>query len=204
MKSFVRLFVFVVLLGSFGLTARAEEMAPAAADQAAADKAAMMEKMKAASTPGAEHKVLEQLAGKWTAATKFWMDPSAPAEESTGTADAEIVFGGRFLKETYTGTAHGQPFEGVGYTGYDNVKKQYVGNWVDSMATGIMNSTGTYDAASNTLKMGGTMSCPINGDMKMRMETVITDNDHHTMTGYMTGADGKEAKGMEIVYTRAQ
>ena len=203
MKLFVRLFVFVMLLGSFGITAYAEEAAPPAQDKAAADKAAMMEKMKAASTPGAEHKALEPLAGKWTAASKFWMDPSAPAEESADTAEGEIVFGGRFVKETYKGTAHGEPFEGVGYTGYDNVKKEYVGTWIDGMSTSIMHSTGQYDAASKTLKMGGTMSCPINGEMKMRMETVITDNDHHTMTGYMTGADGKEAKGMEIVYTRA-
>ena len=203
MKSFSRLFVLGMLFAALAAPGWAEETAPAAADdKAAAEKAAMMEKMKAASTPGAEHKALEVLTGKWTTASKFWMDPSAPAEESTGTAEGEMVFGGRFLKETYTGTAHGQPFEGVGYTGYDNVKKQYVGTWVDSMATGIMNSTGQMDG--NTLKTGGTVSCPINGDMKMRMETVITDNDHHTMTGYMTGADGKEAKGMEIVYTRVQ
>ena len=204
----VRMFVFVLISALFvsGAAFAADEAAPAdapAQDKAAADKAAMMEKMKAASTPGAEHKVLEILAGRWTAASKFWMDPNAPAEESTGTAATEMVFGGRFLKETYKGTAHGEPFEGVGYTGYDNVKKQYVGNWVDSMATGIMNSTGEYDAASKTLKTGDTMSCPINGEAKMRMENVITDNDHHTLTGYMTGADGKESKGMEIVYTRA-
>ncbi len=198
MKLMTRLFVFVMLLGTLGTAARAEE-----AKAPAADKAAMMEKMHAAMTPGAEQKALEAWAGKWTTASKFWMDPNAPAEESTGTAVTEMVYGGRFLKETYTGTAHGQPFEGVGYTGYDNVKKEYVGTWIDSMSTSIMHSTGQYDAASKTLTMGGNVSCPFNGDMKMRMETVVTDNDHHTLTGYMTGADGKEAKGMEIVYTRA-
>jgi hypothetical protein len=35
----------------------------------------------------------------------------------------------------------GMPFEGLGYTGYDNVKKQYFGTWIDSMSTGIMTSS---------------------------------------------------------------
>src|SRR5262245_1629106 len=89
----LRLFVFVLLMGSLAGIAQAEEAAaPAEADKAAAEKAAMMEKMKAASTPGAEQKELEQLTGNWTTASKFWMDPNAPAEESTGTASNEMVF----------------------------------------------------------------------------------------------------------------
>jgi hypothetical protein len=37
----------------------------------------------------------------------------------------------------------GMPFQGRGYTGYDNVKKKYVGTWMDSFSTGVMSFTST-------------------------------------------------------------
>ncbi|MEZ0267463.1 MAG: DUF1579 family protein [Phycisphaerae bacterium] len=40
--------------------------------------------------------------------------------------------------------------------------------------------------------------------MKMKMVYTIQDKDKHTFTMYMPGPDGKEAKMMEIVYTRAK
>ena len=204
MKLSLRSFVFVMLIGLSGTLVRAEEAAAPAQDTAA-QKAAMMEKMKAMTSPGAAHKVLEPLAGKWTYASKFWMNAEGPAEESTGSSDNELVFGGRFLKETVKGTWNGEPFEGVGYTGYDNIKAEYESNWIDGAATGIMNSSGQYDAATNTLKLSGTASCPLTGEKnrQMRMENAITDNDHHTFSSYGMGPDGKEFKMMEIVYTRA-
>jgi hypothetical protein len=42
--------------------------------------------------------------------------------------------GGRFLGQRYTGSMMSAPFEGVGYTGYDNVTKKYWGTWIDRMS----------------------------------------------------------------------
>src|ERR1035438_2526899 len=101
----------------------------------------------AAATPGEAHKKLEPMVGSFTVVTKMWMDPAKPPEESTGTSESKWVLGGRFVEQRVEGTAMGQPFSGIGYTGYDNYKKKYVGSWTDTMGTMIMISTGTADAS---------------------------------------------------------
>src|SRR5262245_58168034 len=114
MKS-IRLFVFMLLMGLAGTTIAAAEEAAKPAETAApaegqaAPDPAMMEKMKAAMAPGEAHKALEPLAGKWTYKSKFWMKADAPAEESSGTSESEMIYGGRFLKETVKGTWNGEP-----------------------------------------------------------------------------------------------
>ncbi len=209
MKSFSRMFMIVMLMAMWGSVASAEEGYQTAASpdaKAGAEKQAMMEKMKKMTSPSEAHKILEPLAGKWTYTSKFWMAPDGKPEESSGTAEDSMIFGGRFLKEDFKGTWMNQPFEGLGYMGYDNIKEEYVDVWLDNMATSIMKMSGTYDAAKKTLTFTGTNSCPLTGekDRKGRSELVITDNDHHAYFMYMNGADGKEFKAMEINYQRAQ
>jgi hypothetical protein len=41
------------------------------------------------------------------------------------------VLGGRFVEQRYAGNFMGQPFSGLGYTGYDNYRKKYIGSWMD-------------------------------------------------------------------------
>ena len=71
------------------------------------------------------------------------------------------------------------------------------------MGSGITIMTGQYDEATKTLKMSGTQSSPATGkDSPIRQETTITGNNTYTQTMYMPGADGKEMKFMEAVFTR--
>ncbi len=201
MKSLTRMLVFVMLFGMFGVAAQAEEAAAPAMD---AEKAAQMEKMMALMAPSDAHKALEPLAGKWTYTAKMWMTPDSPVEESTGTSQDDLIYGGRFLMQVVKGTMMGKPFEGLGFTGYDNIKKEYVSVWLDGMATGVMTSSGQYDAATKTITEMGVNSCPLTGekDRKGRNVTTLVDNDHKTYTAYAAGPDGKENKMMEIAYTR--
>src|SRR6476620_10491158 len=95
----------------------------------------------------------------------------------------------------------GQPFSGIGYTGYDNVMKKYVGTWMDTASTGVMTSKGTL--TGNVMKSTATMSDPMTGKMStMTMKTTVADNDHHTMEMWGAGPNGKNYKMMEITYTR--
>ena len=193
-----------------GMAVFAADQKPAASAVApAADKVsqdAMMEKMKQMMSPSAAHKILEPLAGKWTYTSKFWSSKDGKAEETAGTSDQAIVFGGRFLKIDVKGTWMGQPFEGIGYTGYDNIKQEYVSTWLDSMATGIMTDSGQYDEATKTLRTSGTCSCPLTGEKARphRAEWTITDNDHNTYATYLKNSDGTEFKAMEINYERVK
>lgn len=161
-----------------------------------------MQAMMAAMTPGEHHEHLKKLAGNFDYTIKTWMDPAAPPVESTGKRTAVLMLGGRFLEETYTGVMMGMPFEGIGWMGYDNVEKQYVGTWMDNMSTGIMTMHGTCDKGS--WSMTGESSDPTTGKkMTSRSVTKLVDDNTFTMEMYMPGPDGKEMKWMEMTCKRS-
>lgn len=181
-----------------------EAVAPAA--EMTEEQKAMQARMQEFTTVNANHEALKALEGKWTTHAKFWMDPKGPAEESDGTSEAKMIMNGRFLEQNFTGTIMGQPYEGRGTMGYDNMKKEYVTTWLDNMGTGIMTSAGQFDADKKVLTTEGSMSCPVVGDGHRWYKEILTivDADHYTYESYMKDKDGNEYKGMEIVYTRAQ
>ena len=190
-----------------GLNVQAEEAA-APSDAAAQPDAAMaakMEEMKKLGAPGENYKALEALVGKWKTSVKWWMSADGQPEVSEGTSDNQWILGGRFVQETFKGTSMGQPFEGIGILGYDNIRAEYSALWLDNMATGIMVGAGQYDAATLTFSKTSTMSCPMTGEKNRTMRSVckIVDKDHYTLEMFMNDKDGKEFKGMEISYERA-
>jgi hypothetical protein len=167
------------------------------------DEKAAMEAMQKAATPGEEHKKLEAVVGTFDAKVKTWMDPSKPPEESTGTSENTWVLGNRYVQMKYQGTMMGQPFSGMGYQGYDNVTKKYVGTWMDTMSTGIMTSTGQADKSGKTMTMSASAADPVSGKMmKLTEKMTVKDNDHHSFEMWAPGPDGKPVKMMEIEYTR--
>jgi hypothetical protein len=190
---------FLVVVAALAIGADEKKTAPAAGKM---DEKAMMDMMAKYSTPGVEHKKLEAFVGTWDTTAKMWMDPSAPPQESKGTAENKMALGGRFLEQQFEGTFMGQPFSGVGYTGYDIYKKQYVGTWMDTMGTQIMSSTGTADA-SGKMTFTGTVDDPMtNKKMDFKETITVVDNDHHVFEMWMPGPDGKMFKTLEITYTK--
>ena len=196
---------WVLVLAGMCFVSGAAFATDAKVDEKVAAEKAQIEKMKAIMAPGPAHQTLEALAGKWNYSSKFWMSPEAKPEETTGVAEHTMIYGGRFLRQEVKGTWMNQPFEGMGITGYDNIRGQYQTLWVDSMATGMMWVSGQYDAATKTLHQSGTNSCPLTGekDRKGHSEWKVTDTDHNTYTAYLAGTDGQEFKAMEIQYQRA-
>ena len=163
---------------------------------------AQMEAWMKASTPGDAHKKLEHMVGSWNVTVKSWMAPGAPPMESTGTAENSWVLGKRWVQEKFTGSFMGMPFEGIGYTGYDNIKQAYVGTWMDNMSTAVMTSTGK-GGAGNTYEFTSTMDDPMTGKSAPVTEKVtFTDADHHSMEMWGAGPDGRQFKMMEIAYSR--
>ena len=167
------------------------------------DEKAMMEIMAKAATPGEQHKKLDVFAGTFDARLKMWMDPSKPPEESTGTAESKWVLGNRYLEQHYEGTFMGQPFSGVGYTGYDNVSKKYVMSWMDTASTGIMSMTGKSDPSGKVMTFSGTMIDPMTGKpCKITQKATVSDNDHYIFEMWGPDPTGKTYKMMEASYTR--
>ena len=169
--------------------------------EGAPDQKAMMEMMQKAATPGEAHKKMDALIGTFDAKVKMFMDPSKPPMEESGTSENTWVLGNRFVEQKYQGTFMGQPFSGIGYTGYDNVTKKYVGTWMDTAGTGMMISKGTM--SGNVMKASATMPDPTTGKMSSAtIKMTVADKDHHTMEMWGAGPDGKTYKMMEIDYTR--
>lgn len=165
----------------------------------------MMAKWTAYGTPGPEHKLLADKVGKWNFTASFWEAPGKPPEKSTGTSEVRSVMGGRYFVDETHGTMMGQPFEGLGITGYDNLRKKYVGSWIDNMGTGLSMSEGTYDASRKVTTYKTEMPDMATGKyMPMRMVERKDSVDQYTAEFYFTGPDGKEFKNMEFVYKRAK
>jgi Protein of unknown function (DUF1579) len=178
-------------------------VAPAGAQdkKKAADEKAAMEAWQKAMTPGDGQKKLEPLVGTFDVKVRTWMDPSRPPDDSTGTSINTWVLGDRFVQMKYEGVFLGGPFNGIGYTGYDNVSKKYVSTWMDTASTGMMWSTGTFDGKSLMTK--ATVSDPMSGKATPVDEKLtIADADHSTLEMFGKGPDGKMFKMMEIQYTR--
>ena len=197
----VRVWVGIVMLaGLTGAALGADKAKKAAAGPP--DEKAMMDAMTKAGTPGDAHKKLEPLIGTFDTKVKMWMDPSKPAEESSGTSVNKWVLGNRWVEQRFEGTFMGQPFSGIGYTGYDNVKKKYVGTWMDSASTAMMTSMGTADA-SGKMTMVGMMDDPMTRkSMKVTTKFSMADPDSQVMEMWCPGPTGKVYKMMEITYTR--
>jgi hypothetical protein len=171
-----------------------------------ADQQAMMDKMMKAATPGPQHEMFKKMAGEWSTTVKFLADPTQPMQESQGTSTITALMDGRYCQEVATGQMMGQPFSGMGITGYDNVMGKYVSSWIDNMGTGIMTGTGTANASGKVISWNGTMSDPVTGKpTKERMVTTIADDNHYTfeMYGIPPGAK-KEMKTLTIEYSRKQ
>lgn len=170
------------------------------------DTQAMMEAWQKASTPGTQHKQLgDQFVGTWDTKMTAWMDPSAPPINSTGKSVNTAVFGGRQLRMDFTGEFMGQPFEGVGYSGYDNVRGKYTSTWTDNMSTGVMMSEGDYDAATRTYTYSAEMPDMMKpgNTIPIRETLRVVDADHHVMEMFEP-RDGKEVKTMMLEYSRAK
>ena len=159
-----------------------------------------------ACTPGPNHKLLDPFVGEWDVKIVSQMAPDAPKSESSGRSSMKWVLDGRFVMQEHSGMMPdmgNMPFKGLGLWGYDNIKKQYVGNWADTMGTGIMESAGVYDAATKTWTMKGSFQEPSGKTVKVREVIKWTDANTHTMDFYQDGPDGKEFKSMTLTYTRA-
>ena len=179
--------------------APAKEAKPAAAP--APD--AMAKAWAAAMTPGEPHARMARLAGSWTTKTKSWGEPGQPPEETTGTCEFRMVLGGRYLEQRFEGTMMGQPFSGIGFTGFDNVKKKYEAYWIDTAGTGMLVMTGTPDKTGKKTTYTGSMLDPLTG-RKVALRSVDTevDDDHLLFEMWAAGPDGKMGKMMEMTYTR--
>jgi len=195
---FVLAVTVIAVMPLFGMQ---DSKKPAA--QPPMDEKAAMEMMMKMATPGEAHKKLEVLVGNWNVKNTMWMDPSKEPTVSEGSSEHKWVLGGRFLEQKFEGQFMGMPFSGLGYTGYDNYKKKYVGVWMDTAGTAVMNTTGSFTAAGKVLRSTARMDDFTTGKVvTVREDVTFVSNNEVKMEMFGPAPDGKEYRMMEIVYTR--
>lgn len=196
MKLLTSIFALTLLTTAF---AHAEEAKDAKKEE-------MMKAWQEASTPGAPHKMLASMAGTWSYTSKMWETPDAKPEESKGTSTMKMILGGRYLQHDTKGKAMGMPFNGMGLTGYDNVKGEYNTFWIDNMGTAMMTGKGKFDDSTKTLTDTGEFSCPMTPSktQSYRGEWKIVDKNNMVYTMYSSGMnpDGPQFKNMEMTFKR--
>ena len=162
---------------------------------------AMEEMMTKLMTPGAPHQHLADGAGKWTATMTMYV-PGGEPNVSSGTLEAEMALGGRYLVSHYHSTYMGQPFEGMSIDGFDNGTQKFFNIWLDEMGTGYFLSEGTASADGKVYTYVGTMNI---GPMSIPTRSEYTYPDKDTIKFDMwQSMGGQEAKSMEVVYKRAK
>ena len=190
--------------------AAAKPAAPATGQPSAEDMKKMMQQMMELTKLNENHKILGELAGDWSYTVKMWMDPSAPAQESKGTAIRKPIMDGRYYVADVTGQMEmpgpdgkkqEMTFKGTSIEGYDNAKKKFVSTWIDNMGTGIMMSEGTYDPATKTFSYDSEIEMLPGMKTKVRETIKIVDKDHHIFEWY-ENRGGQDVKTMEISYAR--
>jgi hypothetical protein len=145
--------------------------------------------------PGPEHQKLKKFEGDWDATVSFM------GSDSKATATYKMDLGGLWLFLSFHGEFAGQKFEGRGTTGYDPIKKKYVGTWVDSMSPSLTVTEGafgkdgkTYTETAEGIGMDGK-------PMKMKWFYEFKDADTLLFTMYSVN-DGKDQEMFKISYKR--
>ena len=165
------------------------------------DEAAMMEAYEKAGTPGEHHAHLDRMVGEWDAEVRFWSSPDAEPMVMQATSKVEWVMDGRFVKETVESDFMGQPFHGLGYTGYNNVTGEYEASWMDNHSTALYRYSGEMDDEGR-LVFYSESADPLTGEkVKEKGISEFVSDDEMIARSYRM-VDGEEVLTMELRYTR--
>ena len=153
--------------------------------------------------PGEGQQKLEPMVGEFDVNIRTWLDPEQPPIESTAVAVTTWVLGKRYIQTMLSGYIMGEPFDGIGYAGYDNVLEQYQATYMDSGGTGMEWFSGSMDPAGESAKLSATIPDPVTGEfLTVEMRLKIAASGDHVTELWEEGPTGKMVRIMELQYTR--
>lgn len=123
------------------------------------DMAAMMAKMRAFTTPGPEHAVLERFLGTW----EMELSVMGGAPEKSEVTWSWLM-DGRWLESRASGSMMGQPMQSASWMGYDRFKQSYVMTFVNTMDTAMLRAEGDLTQDGKTLIAYGTLDEYLTGE----------------------------------------
>lgn len=158
----------------------------------------------APAAPPRDHEWLKRLVGEWDVQFKMYMQPDQPPVESTGTDSVRTLGEHWIIAETKT-TMMGASYHGVLSLGYNALKKQFNGTWIDSFGGQLWVYKGTLNDAGDTMTLETEGPSLTQGpDKTARYKEVhqIKSKDSRTFTSSMEKEDGTWMKIVTIEYRR--
>ena len=161
-------------------------------------------KMPAPMTAGPAHAGFVQLAGTWDVAQTMYMD--GKTMKAKGKQVSRTVLGGLGIAYDYESQmGPGVKFMGHGFQTWAPALNKYESYWFDSFSFGgSSHGWATWDKKTKTMDEVMVGPGPDGKPMTLHAITKVLSKDKMTMVMYSKGADGKEVKMMEMVYTRAK
>ena len=152
-------------------------------------------------TPSKEHEILMKDVGEWSITGKMLLPNGF--QEFTGEEKVEAI--GKFWTVSHYSSDVFGGLKGSATIGFDPLKKQFVGTWVDSFQPAVTQMQGTYDEKTKTMTFAttgrGLDGKPLPGKI------VIHYQDENSRTFTMmhkdpTGQSDEMVKTMEMTYRR--
>jgi len=153
-------------------------------------------------TPGGEHAALNSMIGTFDVKVTVWTDPSAaPVEETLSSINAWVL-DGRWIRTTLAGHIAGEPFNGIGFYGFDKIRQKYEAVWMDTGSTGMVYYKGEFDSDDH-LTMKAEVPNPLTGEPTLlELRITIDSNGDHVTEMWGTGMGDVMFKMMELRHTR--
>lgn len=190
---------WIFAAGSLAATAQEGVAQP---EMNAEDRAAMAAWMASARVAD-QHRWLAEKTGDWEARMELWMDPDADPMESRASVSRTMELGGRVLLDYWSGEIAGDPFEGVGRTGYNNVTGEYWSTWTDTMSTALFESRGAAVEGADQLELRGEHVDPVtNEPVETRYVWTFASADREVLEAYER-RDGDEMRVMRVTLVRS-
>jgi hypothetical protein len=175
------------------------------ADKKEAQATVNAKALESAMTPGEGQKRLEPMVGTFDVQIKTWVDPSKPPIESRATSVSAWVLGKRYIQSMLSGYVLDEPFNGIGYIGYDNASKTYQTAWMDTGSTGITWYTGKMGASGKSAIMKASVTNPLTAKATpVELRLTIAENGNHITEVWGQGNGTKMFKMMELRYTKTK
>lgn len=178
-------------------------------DAAAADKrshaSATLQALDAAMAPGEGQKRLEPMIGTFDVTVRVWTDPAKPPLEYEGSAVNTWVLGGRYVQTMLSTVMDGEPFDGIGYYGFDNVSKSYQAAWMDNGSTAIGWYRGHMDKSGRRAVLESKVIAAVGSKpTEVEMRVSIAEGGDHVTELWGAPGGGKPFKFMELRSVRAK
>ena len=158
------------------------------------------------------HKMISKLSGNWNLHYRLWIDPNSDPEEGDGTADANIILGGRFLQINMDYSIYEKEFTSEHIVGYDMDVRRFSLFSIDEFGTDAIFLYGDLDLDIESVVFAGvdTISAnPSTGEKsyQYKIELYIPTEEDVIQFGFNTyflNSEGKWKPLMETSFTKSE